>query len=141
MFSMIDLLAIANALKAVAESVDGIKAVKLGENDTIPHSPAIEVVANTFTLDDITNSGTSWDQLYRFTVGIYVPYTSNQERAESELLPLAKAFTEKLHNDNSTLGGLVEDCKVLSGELRSVSVNNARYRLLALFVEAGDAKS
>jgi hypothetical protein len=136
-FVMVDVLAIANALKVVLEDMDEIKSVKLGEHDTIPHTPAAEIVASNFNLDDITASGTTWDQTYRFTVGIYVPYQANQDVNESSLLPLAKLFTEKLHNDHDTLGGLVEDVKVLSGEVRTVYVNNSKYRLLALFLEAG----
>lgn len=136
-FVMQDLLAIAEALKAVLKGMPEIKSVKLGEHDTLPNTPAAEVVASNFNLDDITSSGFTWDQVYRFTVGIYVPYQANQDVNETLLLPLAKAFTEKLHNDHRTLGGVVEDAKVLSGEIRTVYVNQAKYRLLALFLEAG----
>lgn len=140
MFEMLDLLEIAEAIKVVAEELDEVKEVKLGENDAIPYTPSVEVVANSFTLDDITNSGRDWDNIFRFTVGFYVPYMTNQERSETELLPLAKKFVEKLHNEHDTLGGLVDDCKVTGGEIRTVAVNNARFRVLALFVEAGDQK-
>lgn len=137
---MLQLLAIADALKAEAAAVAGVAAATVGVSQSMPETPAAEIVIAEFKLQTLPAGGGDTLEWARFIVGFYVPVTANLEDDERQLTPIVETFVNRLGagSFDFTLGGLVEDTRVTGGEFDVHKRNNREYRAAWLDVFAGE---
>ena len=136
---MIDLLAIANALKPIA-NVEGVKECLLGVNQSFPNTPACEVIVGDGRLRSLAAGANDSLENLRVQVVYYVALTQNLETDEQTLLPIVTAFINALAEDDFdyTLGGHVEDVRVIGFEFDVIKRNNLWFRYGSVELICGD---
>ncbi len=136
---MIDLLAVANALKPVAK-VAGVKECYLGVNTAFPSTPACEVIVGDGRLRTLAAGASDTLESLRVQVVYYVALTQNLETDEQTLLPIVAAFINALGADDFdyTLGGLVEDVRPIGFEFDVIKRNNLWFRYGSVELVCGD---
>lgn len=137
------MLAVANALKAVAAGVTGVATAAVGINQAWPSTPAVEVIPARQELGTLAAGATS--QLVDGVVflAVYVALTRNLEADEQTLLPIVRELLEALAAPafDRTLGGLVEDTRAVRVEFDLVKRENRLYRSALVEVVVGDVSS
>jgi hypothetical protein len=136
---MLQLLAIADALKAHAAAIAGVAVTSVGLRESIPNTPAVEIVIADFKLQTLPGGGDSL-QWASFIIGFYVPVTNNLEVDERALVPIVEAFVDRLADPEAdlTLGGLVEDTRITGGSFDVHKRNNREFRAAWLDLFAGE---
>jgi hypothetical protein len=139
---MLQLLQIADALKAHAAALEGVAGTAVGVSESLPKTPAVEIVIGDFRMRSEPAGGDSVAALdwASFIVGFYVPLTKNLEDDERRLVPIVEAFVNRLTDPatDQTLGGLVEDTRITGGTFDIHKRNNREYRAAWLDVFAGE---
>lgn len=137
------ILDVADALRAVAAEVPGVKVAAIGINQAWPSTPAVEVILADISLQ--TLAAGNLDQLLagRVVLATYVALTQNLEDDERELLPIVEGLIDALNavDFDRTLGGLVEDVRPLAVDFDLVKRNNRHYRTGSITVVVGDLDS
>lgn len=135
-----NVLGVANALKAVAASVTGVVTAVIGINQAWPSTPAVEVIPARQELATLAAGATT--QLVDGVVFLaaYVALTRNLEADEQVLLPIVQELLEALAAPafDRTLGGLVEDTRAVRVEFDLVKRENRLYRAAVITVVVGD---
>jgi len=135
-----NMLAVANALKAVAASVTGVATAAIGINQAWPSTPAVEVIPARQELTTLAAGATT--QLVDGVVFLaaYVALTRNLEEDEQALLPIVQELLEALAAPafDRTLGGLVEDTRAVRVEFDLVKREGRPYRAAVITVVVGD---
>ena len=137
---MMDLLAVADALKAVALEVPGVKVAALGINQSWPQTPAAEVILADGDISMEVAGGSSFLEQSRVQIVFYVPLTNNLEADERELIPLLQGFVDSIHDPafDYTLGGLVENLRAVNFTFTVTARNRRSYRAAALTLLVGE---
>lgn len=137
---MLNLLAIADALKLIAAGITGVKQSLLGVNQSFPTTPAVEIIVADGSLQTLAAGNAQSLAVARFQVVFYVAMTANLEDDERELIPLVESFVDTLHDVafDFTLGGLVEDCRSSRFDFDLVKRSSRMYRYAAVEVWAGE---
>lgn len=137
---MMDLLGVADALKAVALNVPGVKTAALGINQSWPQTPAAEVILADGDLSMEVAGGRGYLEQSRVQIVFYVPLTSNLEADERELIPLLQGFVDFIHDSafDYTLGGLVENLRAVNFQFTITTRNRRSYRAAALTLLVGE---
>lgn len=136
---MINIEAVADALKTKAAAVSGVREAFIGVNTVIPSTPAVEVQMTGFDLSDQSASAGVVETILRFECVVYVPMREVLETDERELLPIVKGLVESINTQPRTLGGLVEDVKATGGQFGEIimGAQGEAYRYCSILVEAG----
>jgi hypothetical protein len=139
---MLQLLAIADAIKTHAAAIEGVAATAVGVSESMPDTPAVEIVLADFKLQTLPAGGNEKSSLEwaSFIVGFYVPLEKNLEDDERTLVPIVEAFVNRLADPATdlTLGGLVEDLRITGGSFDVHKRNNREYRAAWLDLFAGE---
>jgi len=139
----VQLLAVLDALKAVATGVPGVTVAALGINQAWPSTPAVEVIAG--DVDLRTLAAGNLEQLVngRVLLACYVALAANLEDDERLLVPIVEGLVAALNAAafDRTLGGLVEDVRPVGVSFDVVRRNNRTYRSAVIEVIVGDLDS
>ena len=135
-----NLLGVADALKAVALQIPGVKTAALGINQSWPQTPAAEIILADGDINMEVAGGSSYLNQSRVQIVFYVPLTNNLEADERELIPLLTGFVDFIHGDefDYTLGGLVENLRGTTFQFTITTRNRRSYRAAALTLLVGE---
>jgi hypothetical protein len=135
---VINPLDIANKIKARLIALNRFKSVDLGENESIPNSPAVEVIYDGFSLRGLpASAGVRLDK-HDFSITIYERFENQRENSEEKMLGHIKAVVDAFNSGDRTLDNTVEDVRAYDGKAGMATVNRELYRIVTIRIEAGE---